>query len=164
MRKAVQITGAAIFAAVLMTGCSSEGDDKPSDPKQSTPPAADQQKPGEKPADTPGSSGPVTPATLNGGWGNKGQLVDKSLLILSFADKTAMLSGKSACAGKVDYDAKPVTLTFNCKDGSTDYAKGTVKSVDGKTLVVSWASGKEDTFTKTVGSDGKVTGIPGITG
>ncbi|MGW1076868.1 hypothetical protein [Streptomyces sp. NPDC002537] len=167
MRKAVQITGAALVAAVLMTGCSSQSDD--GDKKAgATAPAADQQ---QKPGDTasapaaPAGGGTVKAAELQGGWA-KGKLMDKSLLILSFSRNLVMLSGKTACSGTVVDTAQPVTIDItHCQDGSNEYAKGTVKSVDAKTLTVAWANGKVDTFTKAVGTDGKpAAGLPGAPG
>lgn len=156
MRKAVQITGAAFIAAVLMTGCSSQSDDKDKN-KSATPPAATgQQTPGDAPApDAPAKGGNVKAADLRGGW-SKGKLMDKSMLIMSFSGNMVMLSGKTACSGTVVDSAQPVTINItHCQDGSSEYTKGTIKSVDAKTLTVAWASGKEDTLTKTVSADGK---------
>ncbi|WP_116212547.1 hypothetical protein [Streptomyces olivoreticuli] len=164
MRKAVQITGAALIAAVLMTGCSSQSD---GDKKTggATPPAAQPDKPADPAA---AKGGNVKAADLKGGW-SKGKLMDKSLLIMSFSGNMVMLSGKTACSGTVVDTTQPVTINItHCQDGSTEYAKGTIKSVDAKTLTVAWASGKEDTLTKTVGADGKpaaeVPGLPGKLG
>ncbi|MFF4223008.1 hypothetical protein ACFYZH_09080 [Streptomyces abikoensis] len=163
MRKAVQITGAAAVAAVLMTGCGSSSDkggDKSKETGASAPATADSGKP------TPGGAATSTPAQrvsaadLKGGW-SKGKLSDQSLLILSFAGNKVGLSGKTACSGTVVDNAQPVTLEItHCQDGSTDYSKGTVKSFDGKSLTIAWASGKEDTLTKAVGADGKPAGLP----
>ncbi|MEV5241257.1 hypothetical protein AB0K89_19425 [Streptomyces cinnamoneus] len=160
MRKAVQITGAAFIAAVLMTGCSksSDGGDKKADTKPSA--DAPAQTPGgsakpEAPADEPGKNN-VTAADLAGGWSNGGKLTDKSMLILSFAGNQVMLSGKTACSGTVVDNAQPVTINIkHCQDGSTDYATGTIKNFNGKSFTVAWASGKEDKMSKAVGGDGK---------
>ncbi|MEU3753549.1 hypothetical protein AB0H17_12400 [Streptomyces olivoreticuli] len=164
MRKAVQITGAAIIAAVLMTGCSSQSDGgkKPGD---ATPTAAQPDKPADPAA---AKGGNVKAADLKGGW-SKGKLMDKSLLIMSFSGNMVMLSGKTACSGTVADTAQPATISItHCQDGSTEYTKGTIKRVDAKTLTVAWASGKEDTLTKAVGADGKpaaeVPGMPGKLG
>ncbi|MFI1969431.1 hypothetical protein BLA24_14380 [Streptomyces cinnamoneus] len=161
MRKAVQITGAALIAAVLMTGCSKSSDDKGGDKGKETGATAPAD-PAKQPSGAPAADKPanVKAADLSGGW-SKGKLSDQSLLILSFASNTVMLSGKTACSGKVNDTAQPVTLDItHCQDGSTEYGKGTVKSFDGKSLTISWASGKEDTLTKTVGADGKPAGLP----
>ncbi|MFE0042893.1 hypothetical protein [Streptomyces albireticuli] len=167
MRKAVQITGAAIIAAVLMTGCGSESEDGGADkPAQSSAPPAEAPKgTGQTPAEDPAKAGggDVTAAKLAGGW-SKGKLTDKSFMILSFSGKTVMLSvAGQACSGTVNDTAKPVALTFNCKDGA-EYASATVKSVDAASLTVAWASGKEDTLKKAVSTDGKPAGLPGKIG
>ncbi|MEU4212849.1 hypothetical protein AB0F13_23105 [Streptomyces sp. NPDC026206] len=167
MRKAVQITGAAIIAAVLMTGCSKSSDDEGK--KTGATPSADagKQTPGDAskgqtPGGTPGKNN-VSAADLAGGWSNGGKLTDKSLVILSFAQSTVMLSGKTACSGTLVDNAQPVTINIKrCQDGSTDYTTGTVKNFDGKSFTVAWASGKEDKFSKAVGADGKpAAGLPG---
>ncbi|MEV4433644.1 hypothetical protein [Streptomyces sp. NPDC049555] len=156
MRKAVQITGAAVVAAVLMTGCSKSSDDKKTDPA-AKPSGAASSAPAADPAASqkPIGSGNVTAAELKGGW-SKGKLSDQSLMVMSFAGNQVMLSTKTACSGKLVDNAQPATVEINhCQDGSTDYAKGTIKKFDGKSLTIAWASGKEDTLTKTVGGDGK---------
>ncbi|MEV6673142.1 hypothetical protein [Streptomyces sp. NPDC051162] len=167
MRKAVQITGAAIIAAVLMTGCGSQSDDGDKN-KSATPPPAAPAKPADPAAQAPAKGGTVKAADLRGGW-SKGKLMDKSMLILSFSGNMVMLSGKTACSGTVVDSTQPVTIDItHCQDGSTEYTKGTVKSVDAKTLTVAWASGKEDVLTKAVDADGKpavpVPGAPGKLG
>ncbi|MBB5122833.1 hypothetical protein AF335_22155 [Streptomyces eurocidicus] len=166
MRKAVQITGAAIIAAVLMTGCGSESKKGDGDkPAQATPPADAPKAPSQAPAEAPAASGgDVTAAKLAGGW-KKGKLEDNSFLVLSFAGRTAMLSGAGqSCTGMVNDSAKPVTLAFKCKEGA-QYASGTVKRADAASLTVAWASGTEDTFKKAVGVDGKpAAGLPGKLG
>ncbi|MFI9203716.1 hypothetical protein [Streptomyces sp. NPDC053048] len=156
MRKAVQTTGAALIAAVLMTGCGSSGDDKKADTKPSA--DAQQSKPADaakdKPAEAPAK--PVTAKDLEGGWANDGKAADKSLMVLTFAEKIVALKGKSTCTGEVVDNAQPVTINIkNCLDGSKDWTTGTVKGFDGKTLTVAWASGKEIKYTKAVGADGK---------
>ncbi|MBT2384153.1 hypothetical protein [Streptomyces sp. ISL-11] len=159
MRKAVQITGAALIAAVLMTGCGSEsGGDK----KDEATPAADapKQTPGDAPAKDPAKGPNTSAAALAGAW-SKGKLADKSMRILSFSGNAAALNAMTyACAGKVVDNAQPVTLTFNCKNGNTEYAQGTVKSVNANSLTIAWASGKEDTFSKSVDEAGKPNGLP----
>ncbi|MGK5545627.1 hypothetical protein ACSNOH_12965 [Streptomyces sp. URMC 127] len=164
MRKAVQITGAALCAAVLMTGCSSGSDGGKKDDKpagSATPPS---QAPAEQPSSPAADAGGqrATAAGLAGGWSNNGKLTDKSLVILSFAQNTVMLSGKTACSGTLVDNSQPATITIKrCQDGSTDYSTGTIKDFDGKSFTVVWASGKQDKMTKAVGGDGKPAGVPG---
>ncbi|WKU45514.1 hypothetical protein Q3V23_16360 [Streptomyces sp. VNUA116] len=164
MRKAVQITGAALCAAVLMTGCSSSSGGGKKDDKPVGGATPTSQAPAEQPsspaADTGGQR--ASAATLAGGWSNNGKLTDQSLLILVFTQDKVTLSGKTACSGTLVTTSQPATITIkHCQDNSTDYATGTIKDFDGKSFTVAWASGKQDKMSKTVGSDGKPTGVPG---
>ncbi|WP_372410909.1 hypothetical protein [Streptomyces luteireticuli] len=157
MRKAAQFTGAALIAAVLMTGCGSgskdDGDAKKNDAASSGSSGSGQQ------SQAPAAGGDGA-AALQGGWA-KGSLLDKSLMVLAVAGDHASLSvaPKVACSGKVVTTARPVTFELKCLDGSTEYAKGTVKSVDAKSITVAWASGKEDTLKKDTEAD-KPAGLP----
>ncbi|GHG76106.1 hypothetical protein [Streptomyces griseocarneus] len=152
MRKAVQITGAAVIAAVLMTGCGSSGDDKDKETGQPAPTGASKpaEAPKDKPAETPAK--PVKAADLAGSWGNGGKHADNSLQTYTFTKNMVVMAGKDTCTGQVVDNAQPVTLTMkNCPGRTT----GTVKGFDGKSLTVSWEGGKEDKLTK-------VNGIPGL--
>ncbi|MFC5147251.1 hypothetical protein [Streptomyces aureoversilis] len=161
MRKAVQITGAALCAAVLMTGCSS-GSDGGKDDKKAGGTTPSSQAPAEQPSAPAADAKRVTAAELAGGWANGGKLTDKSLVILSFAQDKVMLSGKTACSGTLVDNSQPATINIkHCQDGSTDYSTGTIKDFDGKSFTVTWASGKQDKMSKAVGGDGKPAGLPG---
>ncbi|CAM5498578.1 hypothetical protein [Streptomyces abikoensis] len=164
MRKAVQITGAALCAAVLMTGCSSGSDGGKKDDKPAGGATPASQAPAEQPSSPAADAGGqrATAAGLAGGWSNHGKLTENNLLILSFAGNTVMLSGKTACSGTLVDNSQPATITIkHCQDGSKDYTTGTIKDFDGKSFTVAWASGKQDKMSKAVGSDGKPTGVPG---
>ncbi|MFI1797659.1 hypothetical protein ACH427_09910 [Streptomyces sp. NPDC020379] len=155
MRKAVQITGAAFIAAVLMTGCGSQSDDKD---KSATPPPSAPTKPAgpaaQDPAEGTGVTGPVEgtyAAKIDGtGWG----------LVIS-PSMAALAGAGHVCDGTVDHNAKPPTLTLKCADGDTLRTQGEIVSADGKTLVVSWSSGKKDTFLKTE-KGGAPAGLPDL--
>ncbi|WP_367139523.1 MULTISPECIES: hypothetical protein [Streptomyces] len=164
MRKAVQITGAALCAAVLMTGCSSGSDGGKKDDKPVGGATPTSQAPAEQPSSPAADAGGqrATAAGLAGGWSNNGKLTDKSLLILVFTQNTVTLSGKTACSGTLVDNSQPATITIkHCQDGSTDYTTGTIKDFDGKSFTVAWASGKQEKMSKTVGADGKPTGVAG---
>ncbi|MFI9720410.1 hypothetical protein ACIHFE_12230 [Streptomyces sp. NPDC052396] len=163
MRKAAQITGAAVIAAVLMTGCSksSDGGDKKADGSASA-----SAQPSQQQDQQPSSQAPAQDKTtdfniadLKGAWA-KGKLLDNSLVIVSISGNFAMVSaGTDACSGKLA-ETRPITMDLKCQSGKTDYAKGTIKRYDGKSITVAWASGKEDVLEKKV-SDGKpVNGLP----
>lgn len=147
-------TIAALAAVLLASGCSSDGDGKAGDSPAPVPstsaPAA-----GTPP---PSGGGKVKAASLDGGWTTDALHVDQGLLILAVAKQDVMLAGKTSCTGKAATDADPVTFSLKCKDGSTDFATGTVDSLEGTTLKVTWASGKTDTFTKSPDISGLPTG------
>ncbi|MFH8366311.1 hypothetical protein [Streptomyces sp. NPDC018031] len=147
MRQAARITGAALFAAVLMTGCSSSDDDGKGEGTASKAPAAD------VPASGDAGKG-VGASDLEGGWATDATHTDQGLLILSVQGGTATLLGKTSCTGKVE-DSRPVKLTLACKDGSSDRSDGSVVRGDAESLTISWGSGKESTFKRTVTPDGK---------
>ncbi|MEV5507753.1 hypothetical protein [Streptomyces orinoci] len=160
MRKAAQITGAAVIAAVLMTGCSksSDGGDKKADGSASASAQPAQQQPSSQ-APAQDKSTDFNIADLKGAWA-KGKLLDNSLVIVSISGNYAAVSaGKEACSGKLA-ETRPITMDLKCQPAGGEYSKGTIKRYDGKSITVAWASGKEDVLEKKV-SDGKpVNGLP----
>lgn len=141
MRTSARFAGvaAAAVAALLVGGCSSGSDDGGDDKAKDTPKAEETKAPDG------GGAAKVGADQLEGGWTTDANHADDGLRILAVSKGTAMLTGKSTCTGKVS-DAG---LALQCKDGNKDFATGQVQSLEGKTLVIKWASGKEDTFTKT---------------
>ncbi|NGN65911.1 hypothetical protein G5C51_18670 [Streptomyces sp. A7024] len=140
MRTSARFAGvaAAAVAALLVSGCSSGSDD--GGDKGSETPKADQTK-----APDGGGDAKVGADQLEGGWSTDATHADEGLRILAVSKGSAMLTGKSTCTGK----ATDAGLALKCNDGNTDFATGQVQSLEGKKLVIKWASGKEDTFTKT---------------
>ncbi|MEV6669146.1 hypothetical protein [Streptomyces sp. NPDC051162] len=138
MRRAAQYTGVALVAAVLMTGCGSGGDKKSAD---------------EPSASTPSGTGGDSPATGAPGHydGVYGARSDDGMVGMTITQGKAIVyanNGKRACTGTVDEKDRPAKLALKCADGDTERTAGTVDSSDGKTLVVSWAAGRKDTFTR----------------
>ncbi|MEU3654611.1 hypothetical protein AB0E67_17625 [Streptomyces sp. NPDC032161] len=83
---------------------------------------------------------------LEGAWAGK---TDGKAVVLSVASgKAVLITEQGACTGEVR-DTGRVTLTLKCADGSTDRTDGTVESVNGRTVVVSWSAGTKDTLAKT---------------
>lgn len=148
VRKAMRYAAATAVAGLLLTGCGGGGNG--GEDKNTEKPAPSATPSTEAPDGGGSDGGEVTVADLEGGWATDALHTDQGLLILSISKTEAMLIGKNSCGGKVA-EGKPVTLSFQCKDGDTAHSKGTVKRLDNKTkkLTISWASGKEDTFTKT---------------
>ncbi|RLU78188.1 hypothetical protein CTZ27_37810 [Streptomyces griseocarneus] len=136
----MQYTGAALIAAVLMTGCGNGGDSK-----------GDKEDAG-KPSAAP-STATARPGSgrghLDGVYGAHG---DDGAIGLSVYQGKAFVyanNGRRVCTGTVAEDAKPMTLALTCADGNKERSAGTVEQAEGTTLVVSWGGGKKDTFTRT---------------
>ncbi|WP_037772837.1 hypothetical protein [Streptomyces sclerotialus] len=152
MRKGIQSAAAAAVAAVLLAGCGGSDDGGGGKGTESPSPSASSAAP------TPGGEdGGVTVAALEGGWTTDASHADKGLMILSISGHKAVLIGKESCGGKV-VDGTPLKLAFQCADGDSEHTGGTVKSLTGKKLTVTWTSGKEDVFIRTEGT----TDLPSI--
>ncbi|UNO41284.1 hypothetical protein [Streptomyces sp. MST-110588] len=108
----------------------------------------------------PGGGSGIDAKKLEGGWVTEGTHASDGLLILAIGRSRVLLTGKATCAGRLTTDTGPVTLDLTCKDGSTAYAKGTVKKLAGSTLEVTWASGRVSTFTKSPVPSGIPTDLP----
>ncbi|WKX71945.1 hypothetical protein [Streptomyces sp. XD-27] len=157
MRKAAQITGAALFAAVLVTGCSSSDDDGKGD--KNSPTTGGQSNAPAGGGDTGGTASGLYTAKSGG------QPVN-----LMINDGKAVLSSPHACTGTYANNM----LTLKCVGGNTDRTVGKVTVSDGgKTLKVHWNGlSEDDTFTQVgpVPSDmptiptGMPTGIPDSAG
>lgn len=157
MRKAVQITGAACIAAVLMTGCSKSSDNgggKKADGDKATASAQPAAPGSNAPAPDPGSDNKTDAAALNGGWADL-KSPDGAVGLYISGTKAAVVNGAHKCSGGIN-QAKPATLDLSCADGDSKRTHGTVEKVDGSSLTVAWASGAKETFAKA--------GMPGASG
>ncbi|MGW1816319.1 hypothetical protein ACWCQM_22460 [Streptomyces sp. NPDC002125] len=136
------LIAAALAAALTLTACGS-GDDSGGAPSsagsgtaRSTAPVGDDAAEGADSAEA---------TALEGTWAGES---DGSPLALSVSSgKVALVADQHVCGGEVKHTGE-VTLALKCVDGNTDRAMGTVKSNDGKKLVVSWEAGGEDTLTR----------------
>ncbi|MCT2592138.1 hypothetical protein LHJ74_19895 [Streptomyces sp. N2-109] len=142
-------------ATMLLSGCGSDddggGDESASKDSASESPAGGGEEAPDKPA-----TEEVTAMTMQGGWTTEALHADKGLLILVVAEQKAVVTGKSTCTGDVVDNSQPATLDLTCADGSTDYAKGTVDSLVGEKLSITWESGKKSVFTKTDADPGSL--------
>ncbi|MGX8909961.1 hypothetical protein ACR820_32845 [Streptomyces netropsis] len=143
MRTAAQCTGAAFIAAVLLTGCGG-GD---GDGKAGGEPSASASK-GTSGNSAPAKDGAV--GSLDGVYA-AAPSADGAVGLSLSRGRAALYAdgGKRVCTGTFGEGAGPVTLTLTCGDKNTDRTRGTVERPGGKTVVVSWESGKKDTFTRT---------------
>jgi hypothetical protein len=154
VRTSARYAGAAavLAAALLVSGCGSGGSEDGPEPERTAGQTTEPAEPTGNADDEAATGG------VNGTWSVTG---DGKALVLSVNGDQAALLGETTCTGTADSGAEPVTFALTCTDGSTDRAKGTVKSVDGRSLTVAWESGTTDTFTK-VEVPEVPTGIPEI--
>ncbi|MEU1677348.1 hypothetical protein ABZ752_35755 [Streptomyces roseifaciens] len=152
--------GAALIAAVLMTGCGSGSDGeggkdaaKAGDKSTAKPSASGSRKPGEdgtrKPeqgdAEKPSQGGGE--ADLDGIWNQqKGYDIVR---VTIFGDRGISDSDKGVCSGPAQRSGTTVKFDLKCPSPGNPRTKGTATLVDGgKTLSVSWEGGLTETFTK----------------
>jgi hypothetical protein len=137
VRKAAQITGAALVAAVLVSGCSSSKNDGN---KDATPSASASQA---APSSAPSMAAPA--GKIDGSWAGQNSDGVKTLTIVG--DKAAT-AGKTVCVGAV-LTAGQTLLHLKCADHSTTHTDAVVTlGSDGKSLSVNWGSAV-DTFSRT---------------
>ncbi|MFF8695285.1 hypothetical protein ACF08W_24100 [Streptomyces sp. NPDC015144] len=140
------VVAAGLLASLVLSGCGSGGDGGKSD---SAPSGAATGQADPAP-DTEGDGGTgdsgTDAAALEGGWA--GRTGGKAVVLSVASGKVALVTEQRACTGTVA-GSGTVTFTLKCVDGGDDRTSGTVESLDGKTLVVSWSSGVRDTLAKT---------------
>ncbi|MET9514969.1 hypothetical protein [Streptomyces sp. NPDC002994] len=155
MRELVRTTvsAAAVAAALVLTGCSSDsggstggdkGRDKGGSGQSSAPPAGDQ-----------GAS-----ADVSGSWV---ATTDGKIVMLVVQGSDAAVAGEHVCSGTVAKDAKDtkVTLRLKCPDGNADRTTGLVTpGAGGNTITVKWGSGIVDSYKKSAVGDKLPEGIP----
>ncbi|MCF2436722.1 hypothetical protein LV779_31610 [Streptomyces thinghirensis] len=98
-----------------------------------------------------GGSPSAAAGELEGSWlaTTDGQAV----ALMVTGDKAALFAtGGTVCSGTTGEDSGTRTIRLKCTDGSDDRATGTVESVDGTSLKVTWQGGLgEETYTKSEG-------------
>ncbi|MFE9771459.1 hypothetical protein ACFYOV_07265 [Streptomyces sp. NPDC005931] len=148
-------TAVGLAGALALTGCGDgeSGDDsaKPTPPATAT-------------ADTGGGTGGPATSTapageLEGSWltTTGGKAV---ALVVTGEEAGLFATGGAVCSGTAREEGGTHTIRLKCTDGSGDRASGTVGSVNGSTLKVTWESGLgTETYTRAEG--GKLpSGLP----
>ncbi|MFF0062757.1 hypothetical protein ACFYRC_14610 [Streptomyces sp. NPDC005279] len=148
VRRSVAAAGLVAAAALVLSGCGSDGGDDAGKEKASTAPT-------EAGGDAGAGSG-----NIEGAWAgvNEGKAVSLAVT----GTKAVLLADGHACTGEVSDMGKQM-LSLKCADGNTDRTMGSIESNDGKTLVISWDAGAKDTLIKSAAGKlptGLPTGIP----
>ncbi|MEV5932099.1 hypothetical protein ACIQCD_11200 [Streptomyces sp. NPDC093250] len=156
-RARVAAAAVGLAGALALTACSGDGSGGSDDSASPTPSAT---ATGDSGGGTGGSGASGAPAgKLEGSWlttaGGKAVA-----LVITGENAGLFATGGPVCSGSTKEDAGSRSISLKCDDGTEERAKGTVESVDGTTLKVTWegALGTE-TYTKAEG--GKLpTGFP----
>ena len=135
---------AGLVAALVLTGCSSDGGDGGDEGKDKS--SAGASSAGADGSKTPdeGDSGAKS-GSVEGSWV---ATADGNPLALVIAGKQATLLGEDVlCSGTASAD----TIRLKCAKGDSGRTKGTVESVNGTSMSVAWEGSGTDQFTKTEG-------------
>ncbi|MEU6765381.1 hypothetical protein ABZ916_22980 [Streptomyces sp. NPDC046853] len=142
---------AGLVAALVLTGCSSDGGDGDDEGKDKGSAGSSAGAEGSSDADAPdegSDSGADSGAKDGSSEGSWVATADGNPLALVIAGKQATLLGENVlCSGTAGGD----TLTLKCAKGDSDRTNGTVESVNGTSMTVSWQGAGKDQFTKTEG-------------
>ena len=155
------VVTAALVAALALTACGS--DDKGDSGKDAGAGSGSQEQesaaPGAGSEDSDsGDAGDAGAGALEGTWAGLSE--GKAVALSVASGKVALVADQHVCQGEAK-DMGKVMLSLTCADGNTDRTAGMVESNDGKTIVISWDAGADDTLTKT--DPGKMpTGLPGM--
>ncbi|WP_399886989.1 hypothetical protein ACGH7X_21285 [Streptomyces sp. BBFR51] len=156
VRRSVRAAGVtlALVGALALTACTDGGD---SDDGGSGEGSAGGDKssaaPNASASTDPGGTGgsPTAAGELEGSWlaTTDGQAV----ALMVTGDKAALFAtGGTVCSGTAGEDSGTRHINLKCADGSGDRATGTVESVDGTSLKVTWQGGLgAETYTRSEG-------------
>ncbi|MFC7842022.1 hypothetical protein [Streptomyces sp. NPDC057382] len=166
---AVRLAAAAagLVGALALTACSGDGDGGSGDDPASGPSASAS-------ADTGGDSGSGSSGSDSGSGSGSGEeeggalagswlaTTDGKAVALVITGKQAALfaTGGGVCSGTAGEESGTKTIRLKCTDGSKGRSTGTVDSVTGTSMKVTWENGVgTETYTKAEG--GKLpTGLP----
>ncbi|MFD5702213.1 hypothetical protein [Streptomyces lasiicapitis] len=147
---------ASLAAALVLTGCSSDGDDGGDEGKDKGASDSASKTPGS------GSGGSEDAGSGDGGGDLEGSWVATTggkPVALVITGKRATLVGEHVCNGTADAAGDARSIKLKCADGDMDRTDGRIESVDAKTLKIAWQGFGKDEFLKT--KDGKLPeGLP----
>ncbi|MGW8065804.1 hypothetical protein ACVV2G_26915 [Streptomyces ziwulingensis] len=109
--------------------------------------------PRESASADPGGTGgsPAAAGELEGSW--LATTGGRAVALMVNGDKAALFAtGGTVCSGTTGEDAGTRTIRLKCTSGGDDRTTGTVESVDGTSLKVTWQGGVgEETYTRSEG-------------
>ncbi|MFG3094848.1 hypothetical protein [Streptomyces sp. NPDC048202] len=150
MVRAAAAAGLVGALALTSTACGGDGAPDDSPTTSSAPPA---------PSGPDGSGGAAASDGLQGSWVTTG---GGKIVALVITGKQAGLfvTGGTVCSGTAGEQAGKGVIRLNCQGGDDSRSEGTVDSVDGKALKVTWkGSAGSESYTRAEG--GKLpTGLP----
>jgi hypothetical protein len=160
---AVRVAAAAagLVGALVLTGCSGDGDSG-DDPASSPAPSATASAGtggSDSGADSGSGSGGAGAGELAGSW--LATTDGKAVALVITGEQAALFAtGGSICSGTAGEESGRHMIRLKCTDGSKSRATGTVDSVNGSSMKVTWEGGLgAETYTKAEG--GKLpTGLP----
>lgn len=125
----------ALAGALVLTACSEGGSDDADGPATPTPSATASADSGGGTGDSGASATPA--GELEGSWltTSGGKAV---ALVITGGDAALFATGGTACTGTAEVDGENASLSMKCTDSAENRTKGTVDSVDGTTLKVTW--------------------------
>ncbi|MGW0907483.1 hypothetical protein [Streptomyces sp. NPDC002853] len=138
---------AGLVAALVLTGCSSDGGDGEDEGKDKGSNSAGSSA-GTDGSPTPDEGGADSGADDGSSEGSWVATADGNPLALVIAGKQATLLGENVlCSGTAGGEK----IRLKCVKGDSDRTEGTVESVNGTSMTVSWQGAGEDQFTRTKG-------------
>ena len=155
----VAAVAAGLVGALVLTGCSGDGDSGDDSASSPAPSATESSPAGGSDSGSDAGSGGAGAGELAGSWL---ATTDGKAVALVITGKQAALfaTGGSICSGTADEESGMRMIRLKCTDGSQNRATGMVDSVNGSSMKVTWEGGLgSETYTKAEG--GKLpTGLP----
>lgn len=155
----VAAVAAGLVGALVLTGCSGDGDSGDDSASSPAPSATESSPAGGSDSGSDAGSGGAGAGELAGSWL---ATTDGKAVALVITGKQAALfaTGGSICSGTAGEESGMRMIRLKCTDGSQNRATGMVDSVNGSSMKVTWEGGLgSETYTKAEG--GKLpTGLP----
>ncbi|MFE0475305.1 MULTISPECIES: hypothetical protein [Streptomyces] len=155
----VAAVAAGLVGALVLTGCSGDGDSGDDSASSPAPSATESSPAGGSDSGSDAGSGGAGAGELAGSWL---ATTDGKAVALVITGKQAALfaTGGSICSGTAGEESGMRMIRLKCTDGSRNRATGMVDSVNGSSMKVTWEGGLgSETYTKAEG--GKLpTGLP----